>query len=353
MREKSQIIDVIKRSMPAVVSIVISKSAKALEEELPGEMGQLFPFGMPKMEIPKEMIDAHGMVKIGGGSGFVVDSLADGGIVVLTNKHVITDAQAEYSVITADNKRYEAKVLARDPINDVAILRIDAEEKLPTLPLGDSSKIELGQTVVAIGNALGIFKNTVSSGIISGLSRAIAAQTDPSAPPQEMRGLIQTDAAINPGNSGGPLVNIFGEVIGINAAIVFGAQNIGFTIPINAAKRDLADLKKFGHIKRPLLGLRYVTIDENLKEKLKLPVDYGALIMSESHIDSGVVKDSPAAKAGIKERDILLECNGEKINPEKTIQDFLENFKVGDVINLKVLRGQKEKNIKVALAERK
>ena len=170
---------------------------------------------------------------------------------------------------------------------------------------------------------------------------------------QEMRGLIQTDAAINPGNSGGPLVNIFGEVIGINAAIVFGAQNIGFTIPINAAKRDLEDMRRFGYIKKPLLGLRYVTIDENLQEKLKLPVSYGALVMNEAHFDESVIKNSPAHKAGIKDRDIILECDGNRITTDKTIQDMLENHKVGDVIFLKVRRKQKEFQTKVVLAERK
>jgi len=348
MREKSQIIEVIRQAMPAVVSIVISKSAKELEREIPGAMGPMLPFA-PKIKIPKEAIDAQGMVKIGGGSGFVVDKSG----IILTNKHVIADSAAEYTVTTADNKNYEAEVIARDPINDVAILRIKPENPLTALQLGDSTSIELGQTVIAIGNALGIFKNTVSAGIISGLSRAIAAQADPQAPPQEMRGLIQTDAAINPGNSGGPLLDIYGAVIGINAAILFGAQNIGFAIPINAARRDVDDLKKFGAIKRPLLGIRYVTIDKNLKDRMGLSVEYGALVTKETHIDESIVKNSPADKAGIKDGDIILECNGEKISPEKTIQDFLENCNVGDTLDLKVLRKKKELTVKVALAERK
>ena len=350
MREKSEIIDVIKKAMPAVVSIVISKSVKELEDEIKKENSTMLPLDHGNdMGIPKEAIDAHGMVKVGGGSGFLVNKSG----IILTNKHVIADSSAEYTIFLSDGSRHEAQVLARDPINDVAILKIDTDKDLPILKLGDSSDLELGETVVAIGNALGIFKNTVSRGIISGLSRVIAAQADPDAPAQEMRGLIQTDAAINPGNSGGPLVNIFGEVIGINAAIVFGAQNIGFTIPINAAKRDLEDLGKFGRIRKPLLGLRYVTIDENLKDKLRLPVGYGAIVMNETHLDEGVVVDSPAYKAGLKERDIILEMNGEKITAEKTIQDLLETLTVGETITLKVLRKQKEFSAKVALAERK
>ena len=139
-----------------------------------------------------------------------------------------------------------------------------SKQSLPTVRLGTSHNLQLGQTVIAFGNALGIFKNTVSSGIISGLSRAVSAQEDPLSPPQEMRGLIQTDAAINPGNSGGPLVDLFGCAIGINAAVVSGAQNIGFAIPISAAERDISDLDRYGKIQRPLLGIRYLTLNTKI-----------------------------------------------------------------------------------------
>lgn len=343
-----KITDVIKKSMPAVVSIIISKSLEEIEKELPAELTPIFPFGMPDIKIPEEKIDARGMVQVGGGSGFITNSNG----IILTNKHVISDSKAEYTVTTDNGKRYKAEVAARDPIDDVAILKINASG-LSTLKLGDSGKLELGEEVLAIGNTLGIFKNTVSKGIISGLSRSISAKPDPSEPVQELRGLIQTDTAINPGNSGGPLINMNGEVIGINAAIVFGAQNVGFAIPINAAKRDLDDLKKFGRVRRPLLGLRYIVIDENLKEKMKLPVNYGALIPGRVAHHEGVVAGTPAAKTGIKEKDIILECNGSKITPEKTIQDFLEQLNVGDILTLKVLRGKKNLNLKVTLTERK
>lgn len=338
----------IKKVMPAVVSITISKSLEAIEKEIPPDLLPFLPFG-PHIQIPEEDIDARGRVKIGGGSGFIVDKSG----IILTNRHVIVDSAAEYTVIADDNKKYKAEILARDPIDDVAILKINAPVGgLPTVDLGNSSKIDLGESVLAIGNALGLFKNTVSAGIVSGLSRSIKAAVDP-LHMQELRGLIQTDAAINPGNSGGPLVNLEGEAIGINTAIVFGAQNLGFAIPINAAKRDLNDLKKFGRIRRPLLGLRYITIDENLKEKLKLAVDYGALVINQGVHAPAIVKDSPAQQAGIHEKDIILECNGEKITTEKTIQDFLEEMKVNDALSLKVLRKDKQLNIKVILAERK
>ncbi len=167
-----------------------------------------------------------------------------------------------------------------------------------------------------------------------------------------MRGLIQTDAAINPGNSGGPIVDDNGLVVGINAAIVSGAQSIGFAIPINAARRDLNDIKKFGRIRRPLLGIRYVMIDSILREKMKLPVDYGALVLRESQHDYAVVPGSPADTAGIKEKDIVLSFNGARLDGNHPIQDFLEDLDVDDEVELIVLRAGKEITIKLKLAER-
>lgn len=339
--------ETIKKVMPAVVSIVISKSLAELEKEIPPEVLPFLPYGN-HLNIPKEEIDAHGMIKIGGGSGFIVDPKG----IVLTNKHVVVDSKAEYTVILHDERKFKAQVLARDPIDDVAVLKIEGEN-LPTVKLGESTGLELGETVLAIGNALGLFKNTVSLGIISGLSRSIRAATTPSVAPQELRGLIQTDAAINPGNSGGPLVNLEGEAIGINAAIVFGAQNLGFAIPINYAKRDLSDVQKFGHIKRPLLGLRYMNVNEDVQARLKLPVGYGAMIIGQKPHSEAIIPDSPAAKAKLREKDIIIESNGEKITETRTIQDILEEKNVGEVLDFKVMRGKKMLNVSVKLTERK
>lgn len=344
---KNPLTKIIHKIMPAVVSITISKSLEALEKEIPPELLPFLPFG--HLEIPEENINADGKVKIGGGSGFIVDKKG----IILTNRHVVFDPHAEYTVITDDNKKYKTEVLARDPINDVAILKISSStEELPIVSLGDSSKIELGEEVLAIGNALGLFKNTVSRGIVSGLSRSIKAAID-SLHIQELRGLIQTDAAINPGNSGGPLINLEGKAIGINTAIVLGAENLGFAIPTNTAERDLADLNKFGRILKPLLGIRYITIDEKLKKKLNLSIDHGAFIIGQGHHAPGIIKNSPADKAGIREKDIILSCNNEKVNTENTIQDFLEKMQVNDTLNLKILRNNKEFDIKVTLGERK
>jgi serine protease Do len=361
------VIKTIKKVMPAMVSIAIAKHLADLEKEMPketypflsgggsaksgasnGQNDQGGPGVQHKLEIPDSLVDKRGMVQVGGGSGFIVQ--ADG--LIMTNKHVISDAKAEYTVILNDGQRFPAVVLSRDPINDVAILKIPAT-KLPCVKLGDATKLELGQSVIAIGNALGIFKNTVSLGIVSGLSRSIAAQADPDSPSQEMRGLIQTDAAINPGNSGGPLVDRHACVVGVNAAIISGAQSIGFAIPVNAARRDLNDIKKFGRIKRPLLGLRYVMIDDNMKEKMNLSVNYGALVMRESEHDYAVVPESPADKCGLREKDIVLTFGDKKLDHDHPIQDFLENLNVGDEIELLVLREGKEFKTKATLSERK
>ena len=349
--DDARAIKIIRKVMPAVVSIAIAKHLKDLEAEMPKEMYPSIP-GTPaaaqKYKIPEEMVDAHGMVQVGGGSGFIVDPSG----LILTNKHVVNETDAEYTVILSNGKTFLATILTRDPINDVAILKIDAKE-LPWLRLGDASKLQLGQSLIAIGNALGIFRNTVSIGIVSGLSRSISAQADPNAPPQEMRGLIQTDAAINPGNSGGPIVDRDGLVVGVNAAIVSGAQSIGFAIPVSAARRDLDDLRRYGRIRRPLLGVRYVMIDDDLKTKMKLPVNYGALVLRESEHDAATVPGSPAEKAGIKEMDIILELNGAKLDCDHPIQDFLENLNVGDEVHLLVMRKEKQFPVKMALTERK
>lgn len=344
---------VVARVMPAVVSIAVTKRADAVASDLAkltAHRGRKSPGNA--FAIPPEKIDARGMVQIGGGSGFIVDARG----YVLTNKHVIAETDVHYAVTMSDGTSYPAETVARDPINDIAILQIEtpaARAKLPVVPLGDSSTLKLGEPVLAFGNVLGILKNTVSKGIISGLSRAVTAQADPAAPPQEMRGLIQTDAAINVGNSGGPLVNLRGEAIGVNAAAIQGAENIGFAVPVNTARRDLDDLRKFGRIRRPLLGLRYLTLNEDLRQKLNLPVPYGALVTRENPFDTAVVPGTPAAHAGLKEHDIVLAWNGEKITAERGIQDYLETSTVNETVALTVLRKEKELVVKVTLAERK
>jgi len=342
MINNSPIVEIAKKICPAVITIVVSK-------DLPKVEGfYFFPFGGKEFILPKIEKGKKERTKIGGGSGFIV---SDDGF-ILTSCHVVQDPKADYTIVLEPKKKYPAKVLARDSINDVAILKIKAK-KLPYLDLDDSTKIELGEEVIAVGNALGEFHDTISSGIVSGLSRYIQATNHLTQQAERLRGLIQTDAAINPGNSGGPLVNMEGRVIGINTAMIMGAQNIGFAIPINSARKDLEEVKKYGKIKFPFLGVKYILINKEMAKKNKLPVNYGVLIIRESLGESPIVKGSAAEKAGLKEFDIILEAREEKITPKNSLSDILQKCKIGEKIELKVLREKKEIMIKVTLEEKK
>ena len=341
MIEKSPIIGIAKKVCPAVITIIVSKDLPKIEGFF------LLPYG-GGVVVPKAKAGKKEKVKIGGGSGFIISQKG----LILTSQHVVSDPEAEYSVVLEPTKKYPAKILARDPMNDIAILKIKAKN-LPYLDLGDSGKIELGQTVIAIGNALGEFSDTISTGIISGLSRYITAFSSLDRQAERLRGLIQTDAAINPGNSGGPLVDINGNVIGINTAMVMGAQNIGFAIPINVAKKDLGEVKKYGKIRIPFLGVRYIILNKEISEKNKLSVKYGALVIRETLGELPVIKGSTAGKAGIKEYDIILEMNGEKITTKNPLSDILQKSKIGDAVSLKILRKGKEMALKAKLKEKK
>ena len=345
---EEQIIAVVERTLPAVVSVIVGKDLAALEAEGFPFYGEDPLFGPSEDEIVDRLPKTDtGKIRTGGGSGFIADPSG----IILTNKHVVVDPHAEYTVFTPSDKRYVARVLARDPINDVAILKIDAGG-LPALPLGDSGAIRLGQTVIAVGNALGEFRNTVSTGIVSGLSRFITAITDLQGHAEHLRGLIQTDAAINPGNSGGPLVSLQGEAIGINSAIVFGAQNIGFAIPINKATQDLEDVKRYGRVRKPFLGVRYVPLTKEFARKFRAPKDYGALVLAEAGEGHAVIKGSAADRAGVRRGDIILEINGKPITAEHSIEDALDQCAIGERIHLKVFRGDDTFEERVILGER-
>lgn len=349
MNHEEQIISAVKNIMPVVVSIAVGKDYEALLRERPYEL--MVPHGdhidppVPEEELPHTK---GGKVRIGGGTGFLIDPTG----LILTNKHVVSEANAEYWVTTSADDVYPAKVLARDPLNDVAMLKIDAEN-LPCAKLGNSDNIELGQTVIAVGTALGEFQNTVSAGIVSGLSRFITAMTDREGHSERLRGLIQTDAAINPGNSGGPLVNLKAEVIGINSAVVFGAQNIGFAIPINKAKRDITELKKYGRIRRPFLGVRYVLLSPAIKKKFNINAEHGAMVLREGIPDRpAILPNSAAAKAGLLEADVILELNGTLIDEKTGIEDVLEKIAIGEEVPVKILREGKEQILTLLAEER-
>lgn len=346
---EEQVVKTVEKVMPAVASIIVGKEYEELLKERPYELmvphGDHLDMPLPEEELPHT---PGGKIKIGGGSGFLVDTSG----LILTNKHVVHDENAEYIVVTADGENHKAKVLARDPLNDVAILKIESDH-LKIISLGDSEKIKLGQTVLAVGTALGEFQNTVSCGIVSGLSRFITAMTDLEGHSERLRGLIQTDAAINPGNSGGPLVNLQGEVIGINSAVVFGAQNIGFAIPINKAHRDLSELKKYGRIRSPFLGIRYVLLNPVLQKRFRLPTERGALVLREGAPGrSAIVPGSSAHKAGIREADIIIELNNTLIDEKTGIEDVLEKTILGETIPVKILRAGKEEMLSLVTEEK-
>ena len=350
--EQSQVIEVVKKASPAVVSIVASAQVPKFETyfEDPFFGDDFSPFF--NFRIPQQRQNGTEEKKIGAGTGFVVSS--DG--YIITNKHVVNEEDADYTVYLNDEKnrgeKIKAKVVARDPKNDLAVLKIDKRD-LPFLTFSDSSHLQVGQTVITIGYALGEFDNTVSKGVISGLSRSITAGGG-FTKTEELKNLIQSDAAINPGNSGGPMLDIEGNVIGINVAMA-NAENIGFAISGNEAKAVFEEVKNTGSISKKetaFLGVRYVLIDEKLKADNNLPYEYGALVArGETRTDLAVIPGSPADKAGIMENDIILEVNGQKITKRNQLSDLIATKKPNEEINLKIYHKGEEEDLKIVLGK--
>ena len=357
--QEQAVIDVVKKASPAVVSIVITKDIPVYEQYLESQPFNDF-FGAPfEIQVPKIRQKGTQKQTVGSGTGFLI---SDDGM-ILTNKHVVNDKDAEYTVVTSEGKKYSANVLAKDPLQDLAVISIDKtkqigeggqllQEKFPVLHFGDSNSVQIGQTVIAIGNALGEFNNSVSVGVISGLGRKITASGGGMS--ETLEDILQTDAAINKGNSGGTLLNLKGEVIGINAAIAEGAQDIGFAIPINKAKRDVRQVKAQGKIVYPFLGVRYVLITPEIQQANQLSVDYGVLIVGDQETkEPAVIVGSAADKAGIKEGDIILEIDGVKITTKTPLSQIVQDQHIpGDKVALKVLRDKKEMTIEVILGEK-
>ncbi len=351
--QEEKIINAVKKASPAVVSIVITKDVPIIEQYFINPFGSDWPF---EIQIPQYKEKGTRKEKIGGGTGFIISS--DG--LVLTNKHVVSEQDAEYTIFTSDGKKYPAKILAKDPFYDLAVLKIDQSsipasqrKTFPTLKLGDSSQIQIGQTVIAIGYALGEFQNTVSVGVVSGLGRTITASGGGMV--ETLEDVIQTDAAINPGNSGGPLLNLAGEVIGINVARAFSGENIGFAIPINKAKRAIEQVKTIGKIVYPFLGVYYTIITPEMKEQFNLPFDFGAWVGRSSNgqkTEQAVIPGSPAAAVGLRRDDIILEFNGEKITQSNSLAKIIQKYKPGDPVVLKVWRDGSIITVNVTLGER-
>ncbi len=284
----------------------------------------------------------------GGGSGIIFSS--DG--YILTNKHVV-EGFDEVSVILNNGEEYEATVVSLDPLSDLAVLKIEAKD-LPVVELGNSDELKIGQRVIAVGNAFGEFKNTVTAGVVSAKDRTLSSELTGS---DQLTRLIQTDAAINPGNSGGPLVDLSGRVVGINTVIATtsgSSSGVGFSIPVNSFKSVVESVKEYGKIIRPVLGIRYITISKALAERNSLAVQYGALIShGETAAAVAVAPGSPAAKAGLKEGDIILSINGENITIDNQLSPIIAQYQVGDSVELEVFKNGKRDKIKVTLEELK
>lgn len=335
--QEERIIQVVKDVSPAVVSIILTRDEPVFEQILRDPFEDFFggpsPFQIRELE-------QKGTEKreIGGGSGFLVSE--DG--MIFTNKHVVLHDDVEYTVLTKDGESYAAEVLARDPVQDLAVIKIEGSSPFPFVELGNSDKLEIGQSVITIGNALGEFRNTVSVGVISGLGRTITA-SDGQGFLETIEDVVQTDAAINRGNSGGPLLNLAGEVVGVNTATVMNAQNIGFAIPSNRARRGLYQVRELGEIVYPFLGVEY-----------ELRADFGVLIVD-------VLAESAAENAGLEKDDVLVEFDGKKITLENSLGSIMQQYEEadakpvynpGDTVELKVLRGEEELMLSAILGER-
>ena len=346
MIPQQQLIKTIEKAVPAVVSVSAQEKISDAEKKSPEMLFPLFERDTKKTKhLIKKMSGEN--LHVSGGSGCIIDKSG----IVITNMHVILENHLSYVITMSDETECPAKLITTDVVGDVAFLKIISDKKtFPHLLLGDSSQVKLGQYVVAIGNALGMFNNTVSFGIISGLSRSIEARRGKLK--EQLHGLLQTDAAINPGNSGGPLVDMNGKVIGINAASVFSAENIGFAIPINTIKRDIESIKKYGEIHRPFLGVRYVVLDPHVAKAFSSPLHEGMMVISPYLRHPAILPNSPAQKAGIKERDVLIAIDGKMLTPSFTLQDALDTYAPGDTIAVRIMRGGREHTLRVTLKSR-
>ncbi|NCU30326.1 PDZ domain-containing protein [Candidatus Saccharibacteria bacterium] len=319
-QEGDAISDVASKVGPSVVSIVTASTAQT--------------------------IWGYSTMQQGAGTGIVISS--DG--YIMTNKHVVPSSTNSVEVITSDGTSFkEVKYVGNDPVNDVAFLKIEGAKGLKPAKIGDSSSVKVGQKVIAIGNALGQFQNTVTIGIISALGRPITASSEQTgAEIETLENLIQTDAAINPGNSGGPLVNYAGEVIGINTAVASGAQGIGFAIPINDAKGMVASLIETGKVQKPYVGVRYISLSPTVSKQLSLSVRQGAYLFSPNE-DNAVVLGGPADRAGLKDKDIITKVDGVQVDGQHPFASMIAQHKPGDKVELTYLRDGKESTVRVEL----
>ncbi|PIR57823.1 MAG: hypothetical protein COU71_02005 [Parcubacteria group bacterium CG10_big_fil_rev_8_21_14_0_10_38_31] len=349
--DEEMTVKAVEKVIPTVVSVVVTKDVPVLEQYFVNPFQDDPLLRDFSLNVPQYRQKGTEEKKVSSGTGFII---SDQGMIV-TNKHVVADEKANYSVILNDGQKFDVEIIARDLMQDIAILKIKKEENEESktfkyASLGNSDNIKIGQKVIAIGNALGELQNTVSVGIVSGLNREIVASG--AMGEERLFEVIQTDAAINLGNSGGPLLDLRGKIVGINVAKSSSGENIGFSLPVNIIKKIILDIEEFGEIKYAMLGVRYITIDNQISKEKNLSVDYGAMLVSDKENNAeAVFKDSPADKAGLKEGDIVLEFNGEKITSKKTLSLFISKSRVNDEVILKVLRGEENLDIKVTMGE--
>lgn len=314
IEEESAVIDVVDEASPSVVSI--------LRRQV------LFDFFSGR-----EVVDESGI-----GTGFIVAS--DG--VIITNKHVVSDTDASYSILLKDERSFNVEAIYPDAANDIAILKVSASD-LPALELGDSDNLKVGQTVIAIGNALGRFTNTVTKGVVSGIGRGITASSGASGGSEMLENIIQTDAAINPGNSGGPLLNLSGQVIGVNVAMAQGAENIGFSLPVNLIKPILQNFTENGKIVRPYFGILYRSAY----------IRVGGSRLDLVYFVEQIMEDSPAENSGLKVGDAILKINGKDVSETVDPAAEIAKMQVGEEITLLIDRNGSEMEIKGLLEESK
>lgn len=352
--EESPLIESIDKASPSVVSIIAKKE---LERYVGGSPFGMFGFPFNdfrggQFQEPEIVTEER---EIGGGTGFIVS--ADG--LAITNKHVVDDEEADYSVFLTDGTQLYADVLGKDPFNDIAVVQLYTDEELsdkasglPVADLGDSDSLKVGARVIAIGNALSEFDNTTTAGIVSGKGRQIVAGS--SSPfgggtASRLSGLIQTDASINPGNSGGPLVNIFGEVVGMNTAVA-DANGIGFAIPINDVKSVLESVKEYGEIRRPYLGVRYMEINPEIAAEFDLPAEYGAYLQDDiQNRTVAVIPDGPADKAGLESGDLIISLGGKELSEEVNLQMLVRDLMVGESVEVEFYRDGELRNVEITL----
>lgn len=327
--EESVVINVVNKVSPAVVTVSISTTTQAQNYFEINPFDPFSPFRQRAGQSQKIEQDI--------GSGFIIDASG----LVVTNKHVVGDTAAKYRVITKDDKTYDVVKIFRDPVNDLAILKINASG-LPTVEMGNSDQIKVGQLAIAIGTALGEFRNTVTTGVISGIGRGITAGSPFEGYAERLDNVIQTDAAINPGNSGGPLLNSSGQVVGVNAAVSSEGQNIGFALPINVVRDALDNFNKTGQFDRPYLGIRYKVITRDLAIMNDIPE--GAYIME-------VVAGSPAETAGLAVGDIVTKIDDTKLSGANSeLSKVISSKKVGQTITVTVWTEGKTRDLKITLA---